>query len=168
MPCDINSASTRLLGSVTNPLNLCASAHMPLLAKRLKQLLMQGSERLMEAVILLLVVLSPWAFGAIEPVFQLMLYWGVALLTLLWCIRILFGCAPYWTPCPVLACCVLVFMGGVFQLIPLPDSIFDVLSPSTQAWFRELLPTRPESLGRQQHEQVSTFLAAGSSLSLYP
>jgi hypothetical protein len=38
----------------------------------------------MEALVLLLVCLSPWAFGAVEPFLEFLLYSGVAVLLALW------------------------------------------------------------------------------------
>src|SRR5436189_1292757 len=42
-----------------------------------------------EAGVLLLVCLSPWAFGCIEPEFEAILYWGLAILIVLWGARTL-------------------------------------------------------------------------------
>jgi hypothetical protein len=43
----------------------------------------------MEGLTLLAVVLSPWAFGAVEPVHEFLLDAGVAILLMLWAGRML-------------------------------------------------------------------------------
>src|SRR5687767_1808644 len=43
----------------------------------------------LEGVVLLLVLVSPWAFGAVHPLFELGVFALVALVTLLWAARLL-------------------------------------------------------------------------------
>jgi hypothetical protein len=57
-----------------------------------------------EAVLLTMVCLSPWAFGAVEPLFEFLLYTGLAVLTALWGARVLLQWEFRLKKCPVLLC----------------------------------------------------------------
>jgi len=120
-----------------------------------------------EGLILLLVVLSPWAFGCTEPIFEAYLCYGVALLALLWAGRILLQGRFVWKKCAVSFCIGGLFMLGVWQLQPLPRPLLNAISPQTGALFDELLPAQPEILPTGD-EHVAPPLPAGGSLSLYP
>jgi hypothetical protein len=54
-----------------------------------------------EAVLLLLVCLSPWTFGAVHPLFEALVYAGLAVTLLLWATAILAGWQLRWQNCPV-------------------------------------------------------------------
>jgi hypothetical protein len=56
---------------------------------QLRQKLDSLAQRTMEALVLLMVCLSPWAFGAVEPLHEYWLYCGLAVLLLLWGARVL-------------------------------------------------------------------------------
>ena len=70
---------------------------------------------LMEASVLVLVVLSPWAFGAVDPFFEFLLYCGVAGLLVLWAVRMLLDGRVTWRNCPVALCLSGLFLFGVWQ-----------------------------------------------------
>ena len=73
-----------------------------------------------EGVVLLLVCLSPWAFGAGEPQFLFLLNCGVAVLAALWAAVLLVEgqLALHW--CSVTLCLAALVLVGICQLIPLP------------------------------------------------
>jgi tetratricopeptide (TPR) repeat protein len=109
----------------------------------------------MEVIVLALVVLSPWAMGAVQPQFELYLHAGVAILLALWGARLLLEWQWSWKKCPVALCLAILFLSGMVQLIPLPQSLLAHLSPATAHLYQELLPSSSES-------------PAGATLSLYP
>jgi O-antigen ligase/tetratricopeptide (TPR) repeat protein len=122
---------------------------------------------LIEAIVLVLVCLSPWAFGAVEPELEFVLYSGVALVLLLWGARMLLEGQLRWAKCPVAMCLALVFVIGTFQLVPLSHSSLNWISPGTAQLYDRLLPTRSEKLpfGEVRGRVVPE---PGSTISLYP
>src|SRR5476651_2705267 len=74
----------------------------------------------MECLVLLLVFLSPWAFGAVDPRWEFWLYLGVALLLALWAFRILLQGRFRWTHCSVAYCLAGFVLVALWQLTPLP------------------------------------------------
>ena len=123
--------------------------------------------RLMEFIVLLLVCFSPWAFGAVHPLPELILYAGVALLLALWGARALLEWSFAWKNCPVALCLAGLFLLGVSQLVPWPASFLQTISPATRRLCDQFLPSAPEVLPGGQAKDAAA-LPAGSSLSLYP
>jgi O-antigen ligase len=117
-----------------------------------------------EAVVLLLVCLSPWAFGAVHPLFEALVYAGLAVALLLWATAILAGWQLRWQNCPVALCIAALFLYGAAQLIDWPEPWLTQLSPGSAWWSAQLLPERLEvSAGG---ETLATPVAA--TLTLYP
>src|SRR5947199_1879898 len=85
----------------------------------------------MEWIVLLLVILSPWAFGAVDPPYEFLLYVGVALLLVLWAVRGLVEGQLTWKRCPVAVGLAALFLYGAWQLAPLPRVVLARLSPAT-------------------------------------
>lgn len=123
-------------------------------------------KRLMEGVVLLLVVLAPWAFGAVEPLFEFCLLAGVGVLLVLWAACTLLEWRVRWQRCPVALCLAGLFMVGCLQLTPLPDSWLRTLSPETARLYGALLPRTAEVL--PDGEAVTATPGRGRTLSLYP
>src|SRR5262245_29768926 len=96
-----------------------------------------------EAVLLALIVLSPWAFGAVHPLAVLGLFAGLALCLLLWAAALLAEGRPPLTVCPVALCLALMVLLGVCQVVPLADSALSAVAPSNAAWWTALLPAAP-------------------------
>jgi O-antigen ligase/tetratricopeptide (TPR) repeat protein len=115
----------------------------------------------MEAVVLLLVVLLPWAFGGARAVFESGLALGVAALLLLWAARMLVRRRPILAACPITLCLAGLFLLGAWQIVPLPEGALERLSPGTAALNAELLP-------RGEGSDEPGRLAAGRTISLYP
>jgi tetratricopeptide (TPR) repeat protein len=120
----------------------------------------------MEWIVLALVVLSPWAFGAVEPPIEEMVYAVVALLVALWGVRMILEGQAWWRKCPVTLCLAALLFLGVAQLQPLPTAVLARLSPATAETYQQLLPAEPEILLQDEpHEPVQP--PAGTTLSLY-
>src|SRR5262249_23215896 len=94
----------------------------------------------MEGIVLLLVGVSPWLFGAADPFFEFALYLGVAALLGLWAVRILLEWRLALPRCPVLLCLAGLFAIGLWQLMPLPRGALALLSPATVRVYDRLLP----------------------------
>jgi O-antigen ligase/tetratricopeptide (TPR) repeat protein len=120
-----------------------------------------------EAVVLLLVCLSPWAFAGEVPFFEMIGFAAVALLLVLWAGRILAEGRFTWKKCPVALCLAALFLLGVGQITPLPRDLLRSLSPATGRAYDELLPPEGEILRGETAADPLTA-AAGSTISLYP
>ena len=121
----------------------------------------------MEAIVLIMVCLSPWALGSVGAEFEVFLFAGIALLLLLWAARMLAEWRVSWQSCPVAMCLAGIIMLGVLQLTPLSGSALDRISPGTAQISDRLLPAEPEVLP-QGEPRESTRVPAGSTISLYP
>ena len=126
--------------------------------------LVRGS---MEAVVLAMVCLSPWAFGAVEPEHEFLLDVGVAVLMILWGARMLLEGQLSWRKCPVAVCLAAWVLLGVWQLTPLPRGLLSRISPVTTRMYDRLLPAQPEVLPFGEPRGVS-MPPAGSTLSFHP
>src|SRR5262249_38960710 len=73
-----------------------------------------------EAIFLVLICLSPWPFGAVEPVCECLLYTGVAAMLVLAAVDALAGGRGPFPRCPVMLCLAGLILFGVLQLTPLP------------------------------------------------
>ncbi len=127
-------------------------------------LLLRGG---MEIVVLVMVSLSPWAFGGANPLFEFLLYTGLAVLLAAWGARMLLERQLSWRKCPLAVCLAGLFLLGVWQMTPLPRSLLETLSPATARLYGELLPSQPERMDASETRD-STAGRAGSTLSLYP
>jgi tetratricopeptide (TPR) repeat protein len=121
----------------------------------------------MEAVVLALVVASPWAFGCVHALPKLALALGLAALLGLWAVRLLVEWRLTWHRCPVALCLAGLFLLGVFQITPLPAGALDTLSPATARLCRQLLPASPEQVTAGESLEPDRFFA-GSAVSVYP
>jgi O-antigen ligase/tetratricopeptide (TPR) repeat protein len=121
----------------------------------------------MEAIVLGMVVLSPWAFGSVSASFLYFLYAALALLLLLWAARILVEREFTWKPCPLSLALAGLFVLGAIQLVPMPNFVLSWLSPGVRTRAAQLLPTKPEELP-DGASRLDAGQAAGQTLSLYP
>jgi O-antigen ligase/Flp pilus assembly protein TadD len=120
-----------------------------------------------EAIVLVMVCLSPWAFASVEPPHEFLLYAATGLVAILWGVRMLLQGQFTWKKCPVALCLAALFLLGFWQLQPLPRPVLQFLSPHAVQLYDELLPSQPEELPfGEAYERPP--LAAGNSLSLYP
>src|SRR5262245_54463457 len=88
-----------------------------------------------EYILLALVVLSPWAFGAVHPLSLFVLYAGIGICLALWAVLLLAERKPPRNLCPVVVCIGAMVLLGVWQLAPLPSWLLGVVAPgSERAW----------------------------------
>ena len=106
-----------------------------------------------EAILLALVVLSPWAFGSVHPLALLFLYAGIGVALLLWAV-VLVTEGPPRLACPVALCLVGMVLLGVLQLAPLPSSVLGVVAPGSEKAWSSLLPDQPQ----QQRQALRRIL----------
>jgi O-antigen ligase len=127
----------------------------------------QGVRAAIEILVLALVCLSPWAFGAVEPVFEYLLDAGLALVLALWGVRVLLEWKFSWKRCPVTLCLAGLFLIGIWQLVPLPRAALQWLSPAAGQLYERLLPVQGEVFPGGE-ERAAVQPPAGSTVSLYP
>ena len=72
----------------------------------------------MEGVVLVLVALLPWAFGGVDPLFELVVAVGVALLLLGWAAVACVNGRLSFARCPVTLCLTALFFLGAIQSDP--------------------------------------------------
>ncbi|MHB1426251.1 MAG: O-antigen ligase family protein [Gemmataceae bacterium] len=122
----------------------------------------------MEGLLLALICLSPWCFGAVHPSFELLLYAGIATLLMLWAVRILLNGEFSWRKCPIALCLAAIFIVAVAQLVPWPKGWLSWLSPRTAELYALLLPSQNEILPSPNGGEMVGSNAVGSTLSLAP
>jgi tetratricopeptide (TPR) repeat protein len=115
-----------------------------------------------EGIALLMVCLSPWAFGAVHPVFELLLLAGLAVILLLWGACWVLDGRLTWRRCPVALCLAGLVLFGALQLVPCPGDWLERFAPATARWRERLLPAEPEQLA------TGTAELPGAAVSLYP
>jgi tetratricopeptide (TPR) repeat protein len=103
-----------------------------------------------EAVLYFILVISPWAFGGVDPEWQFVIAAAVGVLTILWLARCVFYRRVTIRPDGVT-----LALGGLlcltaFQLIPLPIGIVSILSPVRANEYRALVPESLERIGSEQ------------------
>ena len=117
----------------------------------------------MEAVILAMAVLAPWAFASVHPASVFLLYCGLSATLILWSTAILVDGRVTVSRCPVLLCLGGMVALGVWQVIPFTPSALATISPGTAAWRSELYPRELESLIGEE-----AVYPPGSTISLDP
>jgi hypothetical protein len=99
-----------------------------------------------EVVLFALVVASPWPFGSNEPPFEAALAAGVLLLAALWAAHAAWtGAFTLHFDAVSLALSGLALWTAV-QLVPLPESVVGVVSPTRLEWHHAFLPEQGEVL----------------------
>jgi O-antigen ligase/tetratricopeptide (TPR) repeat protein len=121
----------------------------------------------METLVILLVTLAPWAFGAVHPATELVLYAGLALVLALWGVRMLVQKALILRRCPVMLCLAGLFIVGVLQIVPLSPALLQRASPATTELLQRLLPSEHEVVSGT-HVSGPDEPAPGATISLYP
>lgn len=120
-----------------------------------------------EAVVLTMAAGFPWCYAGAMPGSELILSGALALLLVLWALRMIASWRVAWEACPLALCLAGLFLLGVVQLIPLSPSSLRMLSPSAAELYDALLPTAREVLPFGQTIEPTTS-PPGSTLSLYP
>jgi O-antigen ligase len=119
----------------------------------------------MEAVVLALAALAPWAFGSVDAVFELALMAGLAVLLLLWAALVVTTGRLTVLRCPVTLALALLFLVGLLQLLPLPPSLLGWVSPGSARLRADLYPTHLEELIRNEYV---TAAPTYSPITVYP
>ncbi|MFL5328022.1 MAG: O-antigen ligase family protein [Gemmataceae bacterium] len=112
-----------------------------------------------------MVVLSPWAYGAVDPVFEYGLYAGTGLLAILWGVISALRGRFHWFACPVALSIALIFLLGIVQLVPMPSWLVSVVSPATASLNHELRPTQSEVISPGEAPAASAWVP---TISMYP
>ena len=99
-----------------------------------------------ELLLLTLLVLSPWPFGCTHPRHEFWLGLGVGALVSLWAAHAIVTRRFSYSSDAISICLLGLVLVTAFQLVPLPQKVVDVLSPTTGQWHRGLLPHTPELL----------------------
>jgi O-antigen ligase len=120
-----------------------------------------------EILILALVILTPWAFGAADAVFEFVVLSVVGVLLASWGLRIVLEWRLTLKKCPVTVCLAALFLFALWQLTPLSPGVLQQIAPGTAQFYAQLLPQEPEVLSSGQ-PLSSTNPAPGSTISLYP
>jgi len=144
---------------------LVAGATQP--TKGLRQKLTGLLRGAMEVVVLVLVVLSPWAFGCVHPLFERALFSGLALVLGLGALLLLLEGQSVRAACPVAGCLAGLALLGAWQITPLPPAALAWISPGTAVLNHQLLPAAPEILTGEEG-RAADQTTAGSTISLYP
>lgn len=119
----------------------------------------------MEGIVLLLVIGLPWAFGGVDPPYELALAVGVALLVVLWAAIVCVNGRFNWIRCAVAPSLAGLVLLALFQLVPLPQFVLRVLSPGTAELWATMLPAEPEQLSPTATVQAAPTLRP---ISIYP
>ena len=117
-----------------------------------------------EAILLLLIVVSPWAFGATHPISRYVIVAGVSLVLLFWAIELLVAPSNIITKfqLPIIGLVLVVYL----SVLPLGD-FAGVLSPEGTRIKSQLLPSQVESLANGQVAEIPFWTARGR-ISFYP
>lgn len=119
----------------------------------------------MEGIVLLMVAVSPWFFGAVDPVFEYALLACISLIAVLWGVRAILDRQFLWFACPVALCLGLIFLAGILQLVPMPSFMLYVASPMTADLNSDLRPQQPEVIAEGE---PSASHAPWPTISVYP
>lgn len=119
----------------------------------------------MEGIVLVLVAGLPWAFGGVDPVYELIQAVGIAALLVFWACIACWNGRLSFSRCSVTALLAGLFVLGAVQLVPLPPGILKLVSPGTARLNSELLPAEPEQLTAGE---ATPPPAANRPISVYP
>jgi tetratricopeptide (TPR) repeat protein len=100
----------------------------------------------MEGLLLIAICGSPWFLGSVGTTPRLLLYAGLLVLLVSWGIRMLLQGGIAWQKCPVTIVLALLFLSGIWQLVPLSPALLSALAPGTARVYEQMLPEQPEVL----------------------
>lgn len=118
-----------------------------------------------EAIILILIVLSPWAFGCVHPFFRYLLTSGVCAVLLLWAAELLVAPNPKLITRFQLPLLGLIGIVGL-QVLPL-GPVVETLSPGTAKWRQAMYPESIEQLADDSPAAIPD-MTARTRVSVYP
>ncbi len=106
--------------------------------------LADGLRAAMESLVLVMILLSPWAFGAVDPRWEFWLTIGIAGLLALWASRILIEFRLGWQLGPVAVALIALMLLALWQMTPMPGDVLAIVSPRTAQLYDELIPAQLE------------------------
>jgi O-antigen ligase len=125
-----------------------------------------GSASLALAVLVALVVLSPWPFGSVHPRTTqaiVLVALGTSVASLAWAALAAARHPPAWPSPPharwATACALGLWLFGVVQLIPLPHAVHQLVAPGSAAIWHPSVPAASTVLGGGPHP-ISLFPTA--------
>lgn len=103
-----------------------------------------------EAILLGMIVFSPWPFGSTTAVFELALTFGLMLLTALAIAASAWGHRGLLRIDAPGACLIGLAAWTALQIVPLPESFVGLISPTRLEWHRTLVPLELEQLSDEE------------------
>jgi O-antigen ligase len=119
----------------------------------------------MEGLVLLVVVVTPWVFGAVHAYFEFYLHAILGVLLLLWAAKQVVAGELVWKHCGTTLCLGGLLLLALVQAFPLPTAVVEWASPNAVAWRKQLLPDAPEVIAG---ERATAVADEGDALSLAP
>ncbi len=111
-----------------------------------------------EAVLFALVVFSPWPFGSVEAIWQLVLSGGFLLLALLWAAHTFVTGEFSFRPDVVSASLAGLAVWTGLHLVPLPESVVQLVCPLRAEWNRTFLPAEMETLAGESPQSRESWV----------
>ncbi len=126
-----------------------------------------------QAIVIAMIVWSPWAFGSVHPPFELWVAYGIAGVLILVAVQAIFRGHMQWLPSAsgvrVAACLYCLYLIAIFGTQQLPESVIATLSPNVPRLCTELNSVEREIVsGMEQPVGSSSRWSAGNRLSLNP
>ncbi len=107
-----------------------------------------------EVLLLGLVAFAAWPFGCTTPRWNLVLALGVFALVSLWAAHAVITRRFSYTSDPVSICLLGLVLLTAAQLVPLPESVVRILSPTAAEWHHTLIPDSPDLLPGETEADV--------------
>jgi O-antigen ligase/tetratricopeptide (TPR) repeat protein len=130
-------------------------------------LTLQIIDGVMETIILLILVATPWVFGGGDPKYVHLGCIGIGALTLLWAFRQVVVWKLELHRCWVSALLLVLFLVSSLGLVALPSSVLSWLSPEAVRLYEQLLPQQREKPAVEPPLDELPY-SPGTTLSLYP
>jgi len=114
-------------------------------------------DKVIEWLLILLLAFMPLAFGAVEAWSEEVVVALAAAISICFLLKLVYGkdVRPIWSWAYIPVA--LFILVAIFQLIPLPDGVVDVISPNTTAVKKELLGDLPDSSGLLKSMTLSFY-----------
>jgi O-antigen ligase/tetratricopeptide (TPR) repeat protein len=121
----------------------------------------------MEAVVALIVLVTPWLFGGYLPLNVFATNCALALLLVLWTLKQCIRWRLTLHRCGVSIALMALFVTSALALIAVPPSVMNTVSPKTGSLYAQLLPATREVPDSGPVVEALPY-APGTTLSLYP
>lgn len=120
-----------------------------------------------EAIVLIILMITPWLFGGYQAYHVHLACCGLALALLLWSIKQIIRWKLTLYRCATSLVLAAFFVVSSISLIPLPHSVLGWISPEAVKLYDALLP-RQRELAMQDAPAETQLAPPGTTLSLYP